>query len=228
MHSFLAEHIAELPSNFCIFITSRSENAIVNVFNRASAVRIIYTSDAELSAHTNNNIRAYLEKNLPLDIFKRHGSQLVKKAEGLFQWVAVACAFIFDPPVELNKQKCIHGLLAPSSLNLLDRLYAQVLEAFFGTPAARYRFRFIIGPLLAVVKPLSISSLTSLRRFAPVDDPDDEESVSSIVGRLGSLLSNVMSSELPVVPLHTSFRDFLTDKDWSGDFYIDLKDAHHN
>ena len=227
LHSFLAEHIAELPSNFRIFITSRPENAIVNVFNRASAVRIIYTSDIELSAHIDNDIRAYLEKNLSLDIFKKHGSQLVKKAEGLFQWVAVACAFILDPPAELTKQKCIHGLLAPSSLNLLDRLYAQVLEAYFGTPAARYRFRSIIGPLLAVVKPLSISSLTSLRRFAPVDDPDDEESVSSIVSRLGSLLSNVMSSELPVVPLHTSFRDFLTDRDRSGDFYIDLNDAHH-
>jgi NACHT domain len=231
LHSFLAEHIVELPSNFRILITSRPESAIVDVFNRASAVRIIYTSDTELSARTDNDIRTYLENNLPLDIFKKHGSQLVQKAEGLFQWVAVACSFILKPPAGLTKQKCIHGLLAPSSnheeLNLLDHLYAQVLEAYFTTRGARYQFQSIIGPLLAVVKPLSISSLTSLRRFAPVDDPDDEESVSSIVSHLGSLLSNVTSSELPIVPLHTSFRDFLTNKDQSGDFYIDLYDAHY-
>jgi NACHT domain len=129
LHKFLAEHIAELPSNFRVLITSRPENAIVNVFNRALAVRIIYTSDIELSAHTDNDICAYLEKNLPLDIFKQHGNRLVKKAEGLFQWVAVGCAFILNPPVGLTRQKCIHGLLVPSSdhkqLNLLDHLYTQ-------------------------------------------------------------------------------------------------------
>jgi Cdc6-like AAA superfamily ATPase len=108
--SFLAEHIIELPSNFRILITSRPESAIVDVFNRASAVHIIYTSDTELSAHTDNDIHTYLENNLPLDIFEKHGSQLVQKAEGLFQWVAVACGFILKPPAGLTKQKCIHGL----------------------------------------------------------------------------------------------------------------------
>jgi hypothetical protein len=110
---------------------------------------------------------------------------------------------------------------------LLDHLYAQVLEAYFTTCGVWYQFQSIIGPLLAVVKPLSVSSLTSLWHFAPVDDPDDEESVSSIVCHLGSLLSNVMSSELPIVPLHTSFHDFLTNRNQSGDFYIDLDDAHY-
>jgi hypothetical protein len=42
------------------------------------------------------------------------------------------------------------------------------------------------------------------------------------------LLSNVNSSDknLPVIPLHTSFRDFLTNKDKSGEFYVDVRDAH--
>jgi NACHT domain len=230
LHSFLAEHISELPSNFRILITSRPENDIVDVFNRASAVRIIYTSDTELSAHTDDDIYTYLEKKLPQDIFSKFGRQLVKKAECLFQWVAVACDYILKPPAGLTKQRCIRDLLAPSGhsqLNLLDRLYTQVLEAYFTTPAARYQFQSVIGPLLAAVKPLSISSLTALRRFAPADDSDDEESVVAIVSHLGSLLSNVMSSELPIIPLHASFRDFLTDRDRSGDFYIDLDDAHY-
>jgi len=43
------------------------------------------------------------------------------------------------------------------------------------------------------------------------------------------LLSNVNSSDknLPIVPLHTSFRDYLTNKDKSGDFYVGVRDAHH-
>jgi hypothetical protein len=95
LHSFLAEHIVELPLNFRILIMSRPESAIVDVFNQASAVRIIYTSDMELSACIDNDIRTYLENNLPLDIFKKHGSQLVQKVEGLFQWVA--CCMWFHP-----------------------------------------------------------------------------------------------------------------------------------
>ena len=230
LHNFLADHISELPSNFRILITSRSESDIVDAFNGTSAVRILYTDDARLAAHTDDDIRTYLEKNLPLDIFEKHSSQLVKKAEGLFQWVAVACRYIRKPPAGLTKQKCIHGLLAPSSdqqLNLLDHLYKQVLEAYFTNLAARHQFQSIIGPLLAAINPLSIQSLTSLRKFAPVDDPDDEESVSSIVSHLGSLLSNVNSFGLPIIPLHASFRDFLIDRNRSGDFYIDLNDAHY-
>ncbi len=46
--------------------------------------------------------------------------------------------------------------------------------------------------------------------------------------RLGSLLSNVNSSDesLPVIPLHTSFRDFLTNKEKSGHFFVSLREAH--
>ena len=235
LHHFLADHISELPSNFRILITSRPESDIVNAFNGIPEVRVLYTNDTELAAQTDNDIRTYLEKNLPSHIFEKHGSGLVTKAEGLFQWVAVACGYILNPPPGFTKLKCIRDLLmTPSNhkrLNLLDQLYMEVLKAYFTSPAVRHQFRSIIGPLLVVFKPLSISLLTALRRFAPIDDPDDdpddEESVSSIVSHLGSLLSNVTSSELPIIPLHASFRDFLTDRNRSGDFYIDLIDAHY-
>ena len=47
--------------------------------------------------------------------------------------------------------------------------------------------------------------------------------------RLGSLLSNVNSSDnnLPIIPLHTSFRDFLTTEVKSGEFYVRVREAHH-
>jgi hypothetical protein len=46
-----------------------------------------------------------------------------------------------------------------------------------------------------------------------------------LVEHLGSLLSNVTSPKLPIIPLHASFHDFLTNQGRSGDFYIDLHDA---
>src|SRR5271170_6395435 len=188
LHRFLANHISELPSNFRILITSRPESDIQNAFDGVSAVHILNTNDRELAAKTDSDIRLYLQKCLPLNIFEKHGSQLVKKAEGLFQWVAVACGYIRTPPPGVTKMKCIRDLLAPSSdhkqLNLLDQLYTDVLQAYFTSPAVRHNFRSVIGPLLGVVEPLSISSLTTLRQFASTDDAgfdDDDEFISSIV-----------------------------------------------
>jgi hypothetical protein len=46
-----------------------------------------------------------------------------------------------------------------------------------------------------------------------IDEPEDSDPVL-VVEILGSLLSNVTSSDQtrPIVPLHTLFRDFLTNK----------------
>ncbi len=46
---------------------------------------------------------------------------------------------------------------------------------------------------------------------------------------LGSLLSNVNTANqnLPIIALHTSFHNFLTNKEKSGDFCVGLQDTHH-
>ena len=78
--------------------------------------------------------------------------------------------------------------------------------------------------MITSIEPLSIGSLITLRQHAPYD----KRPITGILSCLGSLLSNVNSSDasLPIIPLHTSFRDFLTSKDKSGDFYVDDCDAH--
>jgi len=192
--------------------------------------------DSKLAAKTDDDIHLYLQKNLPPDLFTQYGDELMKKAEGLFQWAAVACGYISYPPHGLTENDCIRGLLKLSAdheelgqeLRLLYDLYEQVLDGYFKVDRVRRRFRSVMGQLLAAFEPLSIHSLTALRRY-PHGDRDDNQSVIAIVQHLGSLLSNVTSIEqtLPIVPLHTSFRDFLTDKKMSGDFYIDLGEAHH-
>ena len=43
---------------------------------------------------------------------------------------------------------------------------------------------------------------------------------------MGALLSGTTDSSVMIQPLHASFSEFLTDKDRSGEFFIDLSYIH--
>jgi NACHT domain len=59
LHTFLAHHLSELPSNFRILLTSRPENGIEPAFANALSVRTLSVNDAEL-AKTEQDIGVYL------------------------------------------------------------------------------------------------------------------------------------------------------------------------
>jgi NACHT domain len=233
LHEFLAKNLIRLPSNFRVVITSRPEHAIVSTLGRAPSVKIKYMDDIELAAETHKDIFAFFQQRLPSNEF-RYVEALTVKAEGLFQWAAVASLLILDPPARFgySKEKCIKHLLKPSTnrrgQDLLDELYKEVLEGYFKDEEARDLFRSVVGQLITSIEPLTICSLIPLRQHASYDT-DSDAAITGILSRLGSLLSNVNLSDknLPIIPLHTSFRDFLTNKDMSGDFYIGVRDAHH-
>ncbi len=234
LHTFLAKILSKLPSNFRVVITSRSEDGIQSAFDGAPSARIKYMNDSQLAARTDDDILTYLQNLLPLDDFLKHGVALARKAEGLFQWAAAAGRFTLGPPdcFGFSKKKCINHLLKLTTdrdrQGPLDDLYKEVLEGYFTHPETRLLFRSVVGQLIAAFESLSIRSLTTLRGYAS-NDNDDAHSVVTMLRRLGSLFSNVNSPDgtLPVVPLHTSFRDFLINKDKSGDFSIDLRAAHY-
>jgi NACHT domain len=233
LHAFLAQRLIDLPPNFRVLITSRPGSGIEPAFADAESVRTIYMDDTQLAAKTEQDIGMYLQKELPEDVFKDHGSKLAKAAEGLFQWAAIACGFINSPAsLGLSNKECVQRLLAHSrgrdGQGPLDNLYEEILKEYIKSHEAQIVFRSVMGRLLAAIEPLSISSLISLRRRVTKDDPEDSHRVLGILGYLGSLLSNATSSDQsrPIIPLHTSFRDFLTSKK-SDVFYVDLGDAHH-
>ena len=234
LHAFLARNLIRLPSNFRMVITSRPEQAIVSAVVEAKSVKVKYMDDTELAAGTHGDILAFFQKRLPSDQFTHYAEALAVKAEGLFQWAAVASQLILDPPARFNysKEKCTKHLLEPSTnhhgQDLLVGLYKEVLEGYFTDEEARVLFRSVVGQLITSIEPLSIRSLIPLRQHASYDE-DAGAAVTGTLSRLGSLLSNVHSfdSNLPIIPLHTSFRDFLTNKDKSGDFYVGVRDAHH-
>ncbi len=248
LHTFLAKNLVNLPSNFRVLITSRPEDGIESALDGAPSVRIKRMNDSELAATTHDDILAFLRNQLSPEEFNNYGDALAQKAEGLFQWAAVASQFILDPPAcfGYSKKKCINHLLKPSpnrgGQDPLDALYKVVLEGYFTDEQARLLFRSVVGQLISSIEPLTIHSLTILRLHTPSshddgdddgdddDDDGDRDAVLRLLGRLGSLLSNVAVSSadhgLPIVPLHTSFRDFLTNKEKSGDFCVNLRDSH--
>ena len=234
LHGFLAKNLIRLPSNFRVVITSRPERPIVSVLVEAQSVKIKYMDDTELAAETHGDILTYLREKLPTDKFGGYVEALAVKAEGLFQWAAVACQLVLDPPedFDFDEETCIKHLSEPSSSrhgqDLLDELYKEVLEGYLKEREDRDIFRSVVGQLITSIEPLTIRSLIPLLQHTPYKKRSDA-AVTGLLRRLGSLLSNVNSfdNNLPIIPLHTSFRDFLTNKDKSGDFYVGVRDAHH-
>jgi hypothetical protein len=234
LHAFLAKNLIRLPSNFRVVITSRPEHDIVSALVEAQSVKVKYMDDPELAAETHNDILAFFQQRLPSNEFRYYVEALAVKAEGLFQWAAVASQLILDPPerFDYSEETCIKHLLEPSTehrgRDLLDELYEEVLEGYFKDEEARDLFRSVIGQLITSIEPLTIRSLITLRQHASYNKRSDA-AVTGLLHRLGSLLSNVNSSDrnLPIIPLHTSFRDFLANKYKSGDFCVGVRDAHH-
>ena len=150
LHTFLAKNLIRLPSNFRMFITSRPEDGIEPALAEAPSVRTGHMKDSELAARTDGDILAFLRERLPLDEFRDYGDALTIKAEGLFQWAAVASQFILDPPGRFgySKKKCINHLLKSSTnrdgQDPLDELYKGVLEGYFTDQEARLLFRSVV------------------------------------------------------------------------------------
>ncbi len=183
---------------------------------------------------THDDILAFLQEKLPSDKFRRYSEALATRVEGLFQWAVVMHGFILDPPecFVFSKKECINYLLKLMTIrdeqDPLDELYKEVLEGYITHRKAWLLFHSVVGQLITSIEPLSIRSLTTLRQHASFDG-HDHDAVVILLCWLGSLLSNVNSPDesLPIIPLHTSFCDFLTNKEKSSEFYVSLHDAHH-
>jgi hypothetical protein len=189
--------------------------------------------DPKLAADTQNDILTFIRGKLSTNEFGDYVEALALKAEGLFQWAAVACELVLDPPERFyyDEKTCIKHLSEPGSnrrgLDKLDSLYKEVLEGYFKEKETRDLFRSVVGQLITSIEPLTICSLITLRQHASYDIRDGAN-ITGLLRRLGSLLSNVNSSDksLPIIPLHTSFRDFLINENKSGNFHVDVRDIH--
>jgi hypothetical protein len=208
LHAFLAENLQRLPSNFRVLITSRPEHDILSALARAPSVKVKNMDDTELAAETDKDILAFLRGKLPSDKFGGSVEALAAKAGKSFQWAAVASELVLHPPEDFgfDEEACIKHLLEPSTnprgQDPLDELYEEVLGRYFKGQEARDLFRSVVGLLITSIEPLTIRSLIPLRQHAS-DKPSDA-SITGLLRRLGSLLSNVNSSDNSLPIMHHS------------------------
>ncbi|KAF2194154.1 vegetative incompatibility protein HET-E-1 [Zopfia rhizophila CBS 207.26] len=153
---------------------------------------------------------------------------LVELAIPLFIFAATACRYIGDQrdnprkrlEVVLQYQSAIH-------VSKLDRTYLPILNQLFDDEdeADKQRrtseFRDIVGSIVVLESPLSITSLARLLQIS-------KEDVRCRLDSLHSVLSIPVDEDVPVRLLHLSFRDFLVDaqKQGKSPFWVDERETH--
>jgi len=115
---------------------------------------------------------------------------------------------------------------------LLDGMYKFTLETIFPKeqPLSHHdrglkRFKSVMTQILGTMEPLCLETLTSMRcHFKDLADIN----IRRILAPMTALLSGATDPSVPIRPLHASFADFLTDRDRSREFFIDLHPIHNN
>ncbi|KAI9771033.1 MAG: hypothetical protein M1839_002969 [Geoglossum umbratile] len=153
---------------------------------------------------------------------------LVQLAVPLFIFAATACRYIADR--RDNPAKRLEVVLQYQSathVSKLDRTYLPILSQLFDDEdeADKQRrtseFRDMVGSIVVLESPLSISSLAHFFQIS-------KEDIRCRLDSLHSVLSIPDSEDLPVRLLHLSFRDFLVDPQKRGKspFWIDERETH--
>jgi hypothetical protein len=145
----------------------------------------------------------------------------------LFIYAATVCRYVgskgSNPTAFLNKvlqyQKATFSQLDRTYLPVLDQLLSEQEEDEKETWLQA--FRDIVGSIVVLESPLSITSLACLLQLS-------QEEVKCRLDSLHSVLSVPNSEDVPVRLLHLSFREFLVgpQKQRKSLFWVDEKSTH--
>ena len=216
----------ELPNsglNVKILITSRPERSIREMFEVAGHEMKIHETlvlhDMDKSA-VKEDIASYLAHHLQRIQVNRNitppwpgdkaFNDLVIRAGSFFIFAATIINFVADPCCSPQDQ--LQRLLAGGNTqsqviySQVDLLYLQILTASVGgrADAAELcaRFRKIVGAIILLQNPLSISALAHMLEH-------DEADLEGALSPLHSLLDVPSNHNQPIRIFHPSFRDFL-------------------
>ncbi|KAG6331356.1 hypothetical protein ID866_7734 [Astraeus odoratus] len=225
-----SSEVTRLPNNIRIFLTSRPLPDIHDALAHAKHVRSRSLDDISASI-AERDMHAYISsmlKNLR-DIFREPEiTQLARKSDGLFEWARLACEFITTSRAGVDPRKRFHAIMSHAlgqGNTLLDKVYSEILTgAIDSTPEALEQFHSVMRQILCTLEPLPISSLNILRSRFPMEvAPED---VQTILRFMASLFSGATDGCTPVRSLHTSFHDFLIDRERSREFFVDIGTMH--
>ena len=222
---------AKLPSNFRLLVTSRPLPDIQAVLSRACHVKAVSLDDVPVT-FTERDIRLFVSMKLGEleDIGEAEVSQIAQKADGLFEWARLACEFIRqDTTGEMVKKRfgdCVANASGEGNA-LLDEIYLTILDSIVSRrPTPLLRFRSVMRQVLHTLDPLPIDGLNAMRRH--FSHKEDNFDVAIVLRFMGPVLSGITEHTNPIRPLHSSFYDFLVDKNRSRDFSIEQHDVHHD
>ena len=235
--------ITNLPPNIRILLTSRHLPDIDAAFMGRKHVRQ-KSMDSIPRDSTERDIFRYVSSELSQVDFGIPNQQLqvftslAHSSSRIFEWARLACAYIRgdnNAGIGLKPQERFDAIITHSNAHhvpLLDERYRFTLETIFPKtqPSNQRdlglrRFRSVMAQILGTKEPLSLSSLMSMRcHFKDLAEID----IHTVVASMAPLLSGTTNSSVPIRPLHISFPDFLTDRDRSGEFFIDVHPIHNN
>ena len=163
-------------------------------------------------------------------------TSLAGSSSQIFEWARLACAYIRgdnDAGTWLKLQEHFNAILTHKKSDhvpLLDGMYSFTLESILPKeqPTSQrnlglIRFKSVMAQILGTNEPLSLNSLMSMRyHFKDLAEVD----IRTVVAPMAVLLSGATDSSVAIRPFHASFADFLTDRDRSHEFFVDVRRIH--
>ncbi|KAF2825833.1 WD40 repeat-like protein [Ophiobolus disseminans] len=237
----LLSHIKSLKSvTLRVFVTSRPELHVrlgfkelrhgeyENIILHEIATDIVKNDILLFLQHELGNIRR--QRSLPSDWPNMEQMMaLADLATPLFIFAATLCRYIGDQ--KHNPRTRLETMLTyrNKATSKLDATYLPILHLLFEEEDKDDKeqwsaeFRTIVGSIVILLNPLSVSSLAKLLGVSKFD-------IGCRLDSLHSVLSVSESEFVPIRLLHLSFRDFLLDprKKGKSPLWVDEKETHKN
>ncbi|KAF7964873.1 hypothetical protein HWV62_1961 [Athelia sp. TMB] len=215
----LRDKITQLPPQLRILITSRPTSTIEEHLSGCSHIAI-HSIDI-FSVENKRDIDFYVDAQLRDEIILlRLGltsadeiviRNLKRLAEGLFVWIVTVCNWLrtaYKPKSKL--QALLSNTSQPCSLpeQKMDQLYTAILAECGDWEDADFvqDYTLVMGAIMAAKRPLSLAALRALLDGTQELDPQE------LLCRFGSVLIGFSELHRPILILHISFRDFITDR----------------
>lgn len=219
--AFLEQLLKAMQSN-CLpglkfFITSRPEQAIVDIFPPSSSPLFTFLRLQDINHTTiHEDIKLYISTRLSGVAAQSHIDKLVESSGELFIYAATAVNYILQaaPNADLNSRIAIvlkHSKeVSKNSTKPLDDLYSTILQgaAVNLDDGEIHRFQHVLDTLVGTREPLSIQTMSGLLGI-------NAHQVQRVVVSLQSIYRMINDSD-PILPLHASFSDYMKDSSRSS------------
>jgi hypothetical protein len=240
--SVIGQFASEIP-NVKFFLTGRPEPHILQGFNLPEMVeaRDVFVLHEIGSGEVRGDIRRLFDHWFADIARRRRGlngwptteqlDRLCERAAGLFVYAMATVKFVdgdsprerLDLLLQSPESSAREGKTKFKTNTTLDSLYTSILQQAFGDndPEDDPRVLSVLGAVVLTANPLSPSVIATLLSF-------DTEAVFFHLSSIHSLLVLQEDVDVPVLPFHKSFPDFITDptRCTNKRFHVSPSDHH--